>query len=47
LLIDTSGQEEFSATRGFSAKNGYQQVGVIPDYYGPGDSRISLWKALT
>jgi ribosomal protein S18 acetylase RimI-like enzyme len=47
LLIDTSGQDEFAATRGFYAKNGYQQVGIIPDYYGPGDSRISLWKALT
>jgi ribosomal protein S18 acetylase RimI-like enzyme len=46
LVIDTSGQDAFVATRSFYAKHDYRQVAVIPDYFGPGDSKVTFWRAL-
>lgn len=46
MVIDTSGQDAFAATRSFYAKHDYRQVAVIPDYYGPGDSKVTVWRSL-
>lgn len=46
LVIDTSGQDAFAATRSFYAKHHNRQVGVIPDYYGLGDSKTTFWRSL-
>lgn len=46
LVIETSGQEAFAPTRSFYAQQGYRQVGVIPDYYAPGDSKVTFWRSL-
>ena len=46
LVIDTSGQDSFAATRSFYAKHRYRMVAEIPDYYGPGDSKTTFWRSL-
>ena len=46
LVIDTSGQEAFAATRAFYSKLGYREFGGIPDYYGAGDSKVTFWRRL-
>jgi len=46
LVVDTSGQDAFAATRSFYVKLGYREVGSIPDYYGAGDSKVTFWRTL-
>jgi GNAT superfamily N-acetyltransferase len=46
LVIDTSDQDSFSTARLFYTKRGYQQVGRIPDYWAPLDSKVTFWKSL-
>jgi ribosomal protein S18 acetylase RimI-like enzyme len=46
LIIETSSLDEFAVARAFYIKHAYQQVGEVPDYYGPGDDKIVFWRAL-
>lgn len=40
IYIDTSGREQYQATRGFYARSGYMPACELPDFYGPGDSKV-------
>lgn len=46
VLAETSGTSDYDATRGFYVKAGYQVVGLIPDFYRAGDSRVTYGKRL-
>lgn len=41
VLIETSGRADYSATRAFYARHGYHRVATIPDFYAPGDDRVT------
>ena len=46
LLIDTSTEPPMEAARALYAALGYKQVGLIPDYWGPGDGKLTFHKRL-
>lgn len=46
VVIETSGTESFAPIRAFYSRLGYVRVGQVPNYYGPDDSKVVLWKAL-
>ena len=46
LIVETSGLEEFEPTRRFYRKLDYIEVGCIPDFYSPGDDRVTFIKVL-
>lgn len=46
LIVDTSGTEEFSATRRFYIANGYEEEARIRDFWAVGDDKIIFRKAL-
>ena len=47
ILIDTGDTKEFLAARKFYLKNGYFQVGHIPEYYDVNDGRIDYYKKIS
>ena len=46
LIADTSGTDEFAATRAFYRKNGYAEEARIRDFWAAGDDKIVFWKNL-
>lgn len=46
LIVETSGLEDFEATRTFYEQCGYDQEAVIRDYWAAGDDKIIFRKAL-
>jgi GNAT superfamily N-acetyltransferase len=46
LLVETSGAPSFARTRVFYASAGYNEIARIPEFYGPGDDKVILRKAL-
>jgi len=46
VLIETSSKAEYCVTRRFYQDMGYRQIGFIPDFYTPGDGKITLQKLL-
>ena len=47
ILADTSTIPLYEKTRKFYLKNGFQEVARIPDYYQPGNDRITFYRRLT
>ena len=47
ILADTSTVPQYEKTQRFYVKNGFQQVARIPDYYYPGNDRITFCRRLT
>ena len=47
ILADTSTVPQYEKTQRFYVKNGFQQVARIPDYYHPGNDRITFCRRLT
>jgi ribosomal protein S18 acetylase RimI-like enzyme len=47
ILADTSTVPFYEKTRKFYVKNGFQEVARIPDYYYPGNDRITFHRRLT
>lgn len=45
ILIETSSQPKYAATRRFYANLDYKEVARIPDFYRPGDDRIIYTKS--
>lgn len=45
VLIETSGRADYAATRAFYARHGYHLVSTIPDFYAPGDDRVTYARA--
>jgi ribosomal protein S18 acetylase RimI-like enzyme len=46
LLIETSSQETYGGTIQFYERTGYELVGKIPEYYKPGDDKLTFAKRL-
>ncbi len=46
LIADTSGTDAFTRTRAFYRKQGYTEVGRIPEFWAAGDDKVVFWKAL-
>lgn len=46
ILIETSSKDEYRSTHRFYAGMGYRRIGFIPDFYTPGDGKITLQKLL-
>jgi ribosomal protein S18 acetylase RimI-like enzyme len=44
VLVETASKESYARTRRFYEKIGYVEVSRIPDFYKPGDDRITYWK---
>ena len=47
ILADTSTIPHYEKTQKFYTKNGFQEVARIPDYYHPGNDRITFCRRLT
>jgi ribosomal protein S18 acetylase RimI-like enzyme len=47
ILADTSTVPHYGKTQKFYVKNGFQEVAKIPDYYHPGNDRITFCRRLT
>ncbi len=47
ILADTSSIAEYENSRIFYIKNGFQEVARIPDYYWPGNDRITYCKRIS
>ncbi len=46
LIIETSGLENFAATRAFYKQNGYDEESCIREFYNPGEDKITFRKLL-
>jgi len=46
ILADTSTIPQYEKTKRFYVQNGFQEVARIPDYYHPGNDRITFCKRL-
>jgi len=46
ILADTSTIPQYDGTQKFYVKNGFQEVAKIPDYYYPGNDRITFCRRL-
>jgi ribosomal protein S18 acetylase RimI-like enzyme len=46
ILADTSTIPQYEKTQKFYLKNGFQEVARIPDYYHPGNDRITFCKKI-
>ena len=46
MLADTSTIPQYERTRRFYVSNGFQEVARIPDYYHPGNDRITFCKKI-
>ncbi len=46
VSIDTSGRADYTPTREFYLKRGYQAVARVPDFYAPGDDQVIFTKHL-
>lgn len=44
VIVETSSREDYSATRRFYMKRGFQETARLRDFYAPGDDRIVLTK---
>jgi len=46
LVIETSSQSDYAATRGFYRARGYEAAARVPDFYDDGDDRVIYLKRL-
>lgn len=46
ILIETASKPEYEKTRRFHQARGYELISRIPDFYEPGDDRLTLQKRL-
>lgn len=45
-FIETSSLPHYEKTRRFHYSQGYEPISRIPDFYSPGDDKLTLWKRL-
>jgi ribosomal protein S18 acetylase RimI-like enzyme len=46
MLIETSGQPRYEATRAFYVRAGYAEIARVPDYYRVGDDKLIYARGL-
>lgn len=47
LYIDTAGRAQYQPTHAFYERAGYTRAAFLPDYYAPGDGRVTFMRVLT
>jgi len=47
VLADTSTIPQYEKTKNFYLQNGFQEVAIVPDYYYPGNDRITFCKRIS
>lgn len=47
LIVDTSSLGDYEQARTFYGRRGFVEEARIRDFYGPGDHKVTFWKALT
>ena len=47
LIVETSATDHYAGARRFYEGKGFDRESTIRDYYGPGDSKVTYWKALS
>ncbi|MEO7062079.1 MAG: hypothetical protein ABI083_20370 [Lapillicoccus sp.] len=46
LIVETSSTDDYTASRRFYAREGFDREACIREFYGPGDDKIVFWKSL-
>ncbi|MEO8448283.1 MAG: GNAT family N-acetyltransferase [Gemmatimonadota bacterium] len=46
IMVETAGRDDYAGTRAFYQRHGYHVVATIPDFYAPGDDRVTFVKTL-
>ena len=46
IYVDTSSSDRYAGTRGFYQRMGFAEDARLPDFYGPGDSKVIYVKEL-
>lgn len=46
LIVDTSSMDDYGQARDFYQGRGFVQEATIREFYGPGDHKVTFWKAL-
>lgn len=44
IVVETAGRPDYAGTRAFYERLGYAPVSVIPDFYAPGDDKVTCVK---
>lgn len=44
IVVETAGRADYAPTRAFYEARGYRAVGLIPDFYAPGDDQVTFVK---
>jgi len=44
IVVETAGRADYAPTRAFYEARGYRAVGMIPDFYAPGDDQVTFVK---
>jgi hypothetical protein len=47
VYIETSGRSQYSSTRAFYERCGYERVAEMADFYAPGDSKLIYRKVFS
>jgi GNAT superfamily N-acetyltransferase len=47
IIIETTGRQDYAATRQFYQARGYRPVSTIPDFYAPGDDQVVFVKSVS
>jgi ribosomal protein S18 acetylase RimI-like enzyme len=46
LIVETSDTDQYAGARRFYQQRGFDRESTIRDYYGPGDDKVTYWRAL-
>lgn len=46
LIVETSATDQYARARRFYGARGFDGESTIRDYYGPGDAKVTYWKAM-
>jgi len=44
IVVETAGRKDYEPTREFYRRRGYEETAVLPDFYAPGDDKVSFVK---
>lgn len=47
IYVETSNRTQYLPTRQFYLRNGYEIVSILPDFYQPGDDKVTLRKIVS
>jgi GNAT superfamily N-acetyltransferase len=47
MFVDTAGRDQYTPTRSFYERMGYEKAAVLDDFYAPGDAKVIYARTLT